>query len=342
MAKITIAQLAREAGVSVATVDRVLNGRERVRESTALKVQQAAERIGYHGVNAIRERIWADLPELRFGVILQKERHAFYRSFAEQVIRSMKAITSHRVRVSIRFAETTMPGELADLLKSMMGRVDAVAATGLDHPEVTHIVEDLRARGTPTFSLLSDFAQGVRESYIGLNNLKVGRTVGWLMSRIAAKPGKVGIFIGGNRFHGHALRETGFRSSLREYAPELELLNPQINLETRNLTYEATIAMLENHPDLVGIYCAGGGMEGAIAALRETRAPGSITLIVNEMTEETREAMQDRTVSVVISTPLRELCEELTSMMIYTADHGMAETPGQKFLPLAIWTPESF
>ncbi len=251
------------------------------------------------------------------------------------------ADTAHRIRATVRFVETTRPGELAELLTAMSGKVHAVAATGLDHHEVTAATAALRARGIPTFSLLSDFAQGVRESYIGVNNLRAGRAVGWLMSKIASRPGKVGIFIGGHRFHGHELRETGFRSSLREYAPHLELLNPQINLETRQLTYEATLEMLENHPDLVGIYCAGGGMEGAITALRESRPAGEVALMVNELTDESRSALQDRTVSIVMATPLRQLCNELVTMMLHTLEHGIAETPGQRFLPFEIWTPES-
>ena len=278
---------------------------------------------------------------MHFGIILQKERHAFYRDFAARIDEQLRADTRHRLRATIRFVESTRPGELAELLSSMAGKVQAVAATGLDHHEVTRAVTDLRSRGIPTFSLLSDDAQGVRESYVGLNNLKVGRTVGWLMCKFATNPGKVGTFIGGHRYHGHELRETGLRSSFREYGPHFELLNPQLNLETRQLTYEATHQMLETHPDLVGIYCAGGGMEGAIAALRESRRFDKVTLVVNELTEESREALQDGTVSIVVGTPLRQLCAELLPMMIHTVENGMAETPGQRFLPFEIWTPES-
>lgn len=341
MARATIADLAEAAGVSVATVDRVLNGRVKVRGETALKVHEAARRIGYHGANAIHSRILADRPELQFGIILQKPRHAFYRNFAALIEQRMMAETGYRLRPTIQFAETTMPGELADLLNGMAGKVHAVAATGLDHHAVTGAVSNLRARGIPTFSMLSDFAQGVRENYIGVNNLKVGRAVGWLMSKLADKPGKVGIFLGGHRFHGHELRETGFRSALREYGPGFDLLNPQINLETRQLTYEATVEMIETHPDLVGIYCAGGGMEGAISALRELRPAGGVTLIVNELTDETRQALLDRTVSIVMGTPLVALCNELVPMMISAVNNGMAETPGQRFLPFDLWTPES-
>ena len=45
------------------------------------------------------------------------------------------------------------------------------------------------------------------------------------------------------------------------------MLGGLLNLEERQVTYETTHAILEKHPDLAGIYCAGGGMEGAIAAL---------------------------------------------------------------------------
>ena len=55
--RMTIADVAREAGVSTATVDRVLNGREKVREATAREVFEAAHRIGYHAAGLIGQRI---------------------------------------------------------------------------------------------------------------------------------------------------------------------------------------------------------------------------------------------------------------------------------------------
>ena len=131
------------------------------------------------------------------------------------------------------------------------------------------------------------------------------------------------------------------RSYFREYAPQFELLNAQANLETRQLTYEATIELLQRHPDLVGIYCAGGGMEGAIAAVREERRPGDVALIVNELTPDSTEALQDGTVTLIMGTPLQQLCEELVTIMIHSVENGMAENPGQRFLPFQLWTPES-
>lgn len=59
----TITDLAKAAGVSVATVDRVLNGRHKVREETARRVYDAAKSIGYHAVSLLRQRVFEDLPQ---------------------------------------------------------------------------------------------------------------------------------------------------------------------------------------------------------------------------------------------------------------------------------------
>ena len=336
-----IEDVALAAGVSVATVDRVLNGRAPVRAETARRVSEAAEAIGYHGAAAIRARVQPDLPERHLGVVLQKERHAFYQDFAERIAEAAAADPLRRWRITQKFAPGQAPADVAEAMLAMAGRVQAIAATGIDHHEVTAAVEHLRSRGIPVFSLLSDFAQGVREAYLGTNNLKTGRTAGWLMRRIATVPGRLAVFIGGHRFHGHDLREAGFRSYFREYAPEVGFLDTLINLETRQLTYETTLALLARHDDLAGIYCAGGGMEGAIAALRESGRADRTALLVHELTPESRQGLLDGTVAAVLATPLAALAGEILGAAAHVADHGMAANPGQRFLSPLIVTPES-
>ncbi|GAB4387556.1 LacI family DNA-binding transcriptional regulator [Albidovulum sp.] len=337
----TISDVARAAGVSVATVDRVLNGRERVREATARKVYEAASRIGYHASGLIAQRLAAQMPAMRFGFIMQKERQAFYQDFAAAARRAVAAAEGIRGEAIVEFATSQAPAEFAALMRGMIGRADAVAATAVAHHEVTAAVEDLKAAGIPCFSLLNDFAQGVRQHYIGLNNLKVGRIAASIITMAVHRPGKIAVFVGGHRWHGHDLRETGFRSFFREYAPQFQVLDTLVNLETRQLTYEATLDLLGRHGDLRGIYSAGGGMEGAIAALRESREPGEVALVVNEITPESRAALADRYLTMVIQTPLDEVCRDAVSFMIAAAQGKLADVTGQQFLQPRLYIPES-
>lgn len=337
----TIHDVAREAGVSSATVDRVLNGREKVREETTRKVYEAARLIGYHAAPLIGQRMQADLPRLRIGLVLHKERQAFYQQFKTEAERAVMQATGVRASLQIAFAPSQSPKDFTTLMEGMAGKVDAIAATAVTHPEVTEAVIRLNAKGIPCFALLNDFAQGVRQNYLGLNNIKVGRIAAHMIATAAHHPGKIAVFVGGYRWHGHELRETGVRSYFREHAPQFQVMDTLVNLETRQLTYEATLDLLARHPDLRGIYCAGGGMEGAIAAMREVRPPGEVALVVNELTPESRAALVTRHVTMVICTPLQRLCTDLVTLATEALTEGITPVQGQHFLTPDLYLPES-
>lgn len=340
MKRVGMADLAREAGVSIATVDRVLNGREAVSNDTQIQVAMAAARIGHPAAKRLTAQ-GNDLPEMRFGVVLHKQGQDFYKAFAEELVRAVAIAQGVRGRLVLEFSSSQAPGEMANSLRAMAGRCDVLAATAVNHPEVTAAVEDLAANGLAVFSLLSDFAQGARAGYLGLNNLKVGRTAGFMMSMAAKGPGSVAIFVGGHRWHGHELRETGFRAYLRECAPKLRVLEPLVNLETRQLTYETSLNLLSRQPNLRGIYVAGGGMEGAIAALREAGRPGEIAVVVSALTADSRAGLAEGLVTMVTDTPLEKLCRDLVLVMTRAVKDGLPQGGVQHFLPPDLHVAES-
>ncbi|SMX38199.1 LacI family DNA-binding transcriptional regulator [Maliponia aquimaris] len=337
----TITDLARESGVSVATVDRVLNGRAKVREETARRVYEAAQRIGYHAAALIGQRMFADLPEVRFGFVFPKARQPFWQDVARAMEAAVARAPGIRGRMRVEFAPSQSPGDIAGLMLDLARDSDAIAASAVNHVQITDTVSQLQARGIPCFAMLNDYAQGVRQSYIGLNNMKAGRIAAHMMLKAVARPGKLAVFVGGYRWHGHELRETGFRSYFREYGPDFAVLDTMVNLETRQLTYETTLELLQRHPDLRGLYCAGGGMEGAIAALREVRAPGQVAMILHELIPESRAALADRYAEMAIATPLEKLCTDTVALMVEATRLQSPPTPGQHFLRPDLYLPES-
>lgn len=335
----TIKDVARVAGLSTATIDRALNGRAKVREETLRKIANAARDVGYHARGVLDHRLDATVPELRLGVLLLKEKQPFYQAFRSEIERAVAARKDIRGKVFVRFANSQAPSEFADLLQRLGQEADAVAAVAVNHQSLDKVVSDLKARDVPVFSLLNDFAQGIRRSYIGLNNMKVGRQAAWMLTQTAT-PGRVAIFVGGNRWHGHDLREVGFRAFMRESAPGFETLETLVNLETRQVTYEATLSLLQRYPDLRGIYVAGGGMEGAIAALREVRPPGKVRLIVNEVTPDSRAALLDGYVQMAIVTPLGDVCQCLIDLAIKACSDPVSSSVEQHFLDPRLILPE--
>lgn len=340
-ARPTIQDLAKEAGVSVATVDRVLNGRLNVREETARKVAAAAHRIGYHARGLIDQKLSAHIPEMHFGFVLHKEKQEFFRNFAHELEKAVAERKDIRGKATIRFSSSQSPEDFIVLMKGLGDHVDAIASSAVNHQSLNQTVQALKEQGIATFALLNDFAQGIRENYLGLNNMKIGRIAAWMVTTAAKQPGKIAVFVGGNRWHGHELRETGFRSYVRDSAPGFSVLDTLVNLETRQLTYEATLDLLHRHPDLRGIYVAGGGMEGAIAALKESRKPGKVALIVNELVSDSQIALSEGYVTMVIATPLADLCRDLIELMVRSVRDGPIHVSGQHFLEPRLYLPES-
>ncbi|GAA4119145.1 LacI family DNA-binding transcriptional regulator [Aminobacter aganoensis] len=337
----TITDLARASGVSVATVDRVLNGRLPVREETQRRVYEAATGIGYHAAGLIAQRMRKELPEYRLGFLLLRPRDVFYRAFASELEKAIAQAPGFRGTAAIDFAESLAPEEIVEKLRRLAANCDAVALVSPDHPTVTAAVAEVKGRGVPVFSLLSDFATGIREGYVGIDNLKVGRTAAWMISKCARQPGKVALFVGSHRFHGHELREIGFRAFFREHAPEFTVLETVVNNESYAITHEAVAGLLGQHGDLVGCYVAGGGIEGAISALREVKPDPLPVLICNEITVDTRAALADNLAVMAIATPLAPLCRELVGLMAHSIEEGAANAPGQTFLPFDVYLPEN-
>ncbi|WP_194097176.1 LacI family DNA-binding transcriptional regulator [Marivivens aquimaris] len=336
----TIKDVAAAAGVSATTVDRAINGRMTVRKDTLQKIVDAAHRVGYHGKGSLMSQLAENKPRCRLGVVLVKRSQEFYQNFAKEIETAMA--TQHYVRgeVIIRYAASQSPDDFATELRALGNTVDAIACVAINHQKLDEVVQELKDKGVPVVALLNDTAQGIRKYYIGLNNMKVGRTAAWFLTHTISKPGKLAVFVGGNRWHGHDLREVGFRSYIRAEAPSFTVLDTLVNLETRKVTYEATLDLLHRHSDLTGIYVAGGGMEGAIAALRESRKAGEVSLIVNELTHESRAALADGYVQMVNVTPLPELCSELVKLVTETFDDASEGVAGQSFLEPRVILPE--
>ncbi|WP_315925240.1 LacI family DNA-binding transcriptional regulator [Mesorhizobium sp. SP-1A] len=337
----TISDLALAAGVSVATVDRVLNGRLPVRADTARRVYEAAKLIDYHAAELIGRRVRPERPELRLGFLLLRPKDEFYRAFAAEIERAAAGTEHSRCEAAIEFAETLAPDEMVERLRRLAAKCKAVAVVSPDHPTLTAAVAELSEKGVPVFSLLSDFAAGVRAGYVGVDNLKVGRTAAWMIARCARRPGKVALFVGSHRFHGHELREMGFRAYFREHAPQFTVLETLVNQESFSATHEAVVGLLAEHSDLAGFYVAGGGSEGAISALRQARPDPLPVAICNEMTPDRRAALADGLVTMVINTPVAALSRALVDAMVAAAGAAHMSAGGQIILPFDLFVPES-
>ena len=309
----TITDLAKKAGVSVATVDRVLNRRLPVREDTAILVVRAAEAIGYHATGLLKRRL-TEVPKRRFGFLLQKP-DAFYQTLGKELVSATKATRTVEGKPVLEFMEEVVPSVIAERLLEMSRKVDAVAVVAMDHPVVNAAVEAIIGGGKPVFTLLSNITSPNCCGHFGADSRKCGRIAGWTISRLAHQPGKIGILVGSHRYLNQELSEISFRTYMREHAPEFQLLEPIVNLDDDDIAYEAITDLVGKSSDLVAIYVSGGGQEGLIKALRERQSTEKLVAVCNELTPGTRAALHDGVIDLTLGTPFAALSRRLVEVM---------------------------
>jgi len=338
----TLAAVAEEAGVSSATVDRVLNSRLPVREATALRVIKAAERIGYHGAGLMRERLRERATVRRLGFCLQKRKDPFYQAFGAAISAAAARHGPETALAVVEYMDALEPAAIAAQLLALGRKVDALAVVAVDHPHVTAAIDTLHAEGRPVFTLLSDLSAPQRAAYVGVDNRQTGRTAAWAINRLARRAGEVAVFVGSHRYLGQEISEISFRSYLREHAPQFHVLDTLVNLEDAQLAHEATLELLARRPDLAGIYVVGGGVAGIIRALREESAPGRIVTVCNELSGDHRTALIDGVVDLVLRTPIERIGEAAVRAMVRAHEPGGAPPAGTMLIqPFELFTPEN-
>lgn len=342
----TIVDLAKAAGVSVSTVDRVLNARDPVRQITADRVLEAAEQIGFRGLAAIRHRVANSRPVGRLGFLLQLPAQQEYRMWGEHLAEATRASTLIHGRPSVRFLDNLAPENIVENMMALSREVDALAIVAADHPKINHAVDLLAADGVPVFTLVTDLSARGVAGHIGIDDLKKGRTAAWFVHRLSCRmPSeglrKVAVLMGSGRYVSQDLAEAGFRSYLREHAPDAKLVHTAATGEDNGQAFSITAGLLKDEPELSGIYVAGGGIGGVIAALRAHGEGDRPVVIVNELTDETRAALADDMIQVVLSHPATAMARSAVEVMAKRLTRQSDGGRQQHLLPFEIFTAEN-
>lgn len=341
MRRPTIRDLAEAAGVSIATANRVLSGADNVSGGMREKVQAAATTIGFYGLGAIQARNAAARPKYRFGVLLLQPHRPFYRLVAHALIDAAAQATSADIDLRIEHLEDLSPQNTADRALALAKECDAICITTAVHPVVTQALADIQAKGIPVFALISQLAATGQIHYIGLDNWKVGRTAAWAFDHICKVPGKIGILMGNPRYRNQEMNETGFRSYFREHARDFVLLEPLSTFESSAVAQEMTERLLHDHADLAGLYVAGGGISGALAALRASDRAGKLIVVGYELMDNVRAALLDGTITLSIAHPLTQLASETISGMTRAMASNGENVSHTRIVPFDIYTREN-
>jgi LacI family transcriptional regulator len=321
LARVTLQDVARAAGVSLATVDRVLNRRAGVNADTADRVYQAIGALNYRP-----DRLAARLArggDHRFQFILPVGSNAFMRAVEERVRATADHVAGERVHIDVTHVDVFDGDALAMALDRLPEDIHGVAVVALDHPSVHEAINDLTERGVTVVTLVSDAPRSRRAHYVGIDNIAAGRTAGSLLGRfLAGRSGKVGLIAGSVALRDHIERQLGFEQVIARDFPDLRVLPIREGRDDDERAERLAAALLREHGDLVGIYNVGAGNGGIVTALEDSNRSRDVVFIAHELTPVSRRHLIRGTVDAIINQDPGHEARSATRLLIAEREHA--------------------
>lgn len=318
-----VREIAAQAGLSEATVDRVLHGRPGVRPSTVRQVERALDDLGRQeaqlqlGGRTTMVDVVVQAP-LRFSVEVRTALEAELPALRPAVVRS-------------RFH--LLEGASAADVVAVLDRVAATGSHGVvlkapDTPEVVAAVSRLVGAGVPVVTLVTDLPTSARAAYAGLDNRGAGATAAYLVEAwLGDAPGDVLVVRGHGSFRGEDEREAGFRAVVLDAAsprPDGRPQRParsQVDVvddeESATAVTAGVRVALAQHPGVRAVYSmysGAGGTRAVLDALADAGHPCRV-VVAHDLDAEHAALLRAHRLSAVLHhdlrTDLRRTCRVL-------------------------------
>ncbi len=311
--KPTVNDIARHAGVSLATVDRVLNARPGVRKVTIDRVTKTINELGYirdtAAANLARKRIY------RFVFLLPGNDAEFIDSLEEQILKQSDALSNDRTFLDVKklpvFDSQSIVGALDNLDPAQL---DGVAVIAPETPSVRDAVDRARARGIAVVALLSDLPSSQRDHFIGIDNTAAGRTAAQLMGRfIKESSGRILVLANSRLARDHIERRHGFDGLMSDQYPALDVLPSVEAKDDKELLEHLLPNAFDTWPDIRGIYASYASSPGLIQFLEQQKT--DVVVIAHELTPLSRKALQSGEFDALISQDLGHIVRSAVRLM---------------------------
>jgi LacI family transcriptional regulator len=297
----TTKDLAIEAGVSLATVDRVLNGRPGVREDTIVKVNDAIKKLGF-----IRNVVAANLARgksYRFLFLLPRTEGEFLTGLVERIDEANQIFAAEMIHADVMHIHESDPHQIANLLGSLdLDEVDGIAIMAPESPQVRDAKARLVEKGIDTISFIAGQLASGPDDFVGIDNHAAGATAGRLMGRFLERSAGAILVIAETMLARDSLeRRLGFDEIINADYPHLTVLP---SLETYG-DPERTARIIRNsllsHHTIAGVYIVSSEARVPLEVVTEVFADNKPVIFAHERTPFTEAALRSHQVDALIT-----------------------------------------
>lgn len=282
----TINEIAKLAGVSRGTVDRVIHNRGNVKPEIQTRIQQIIRETGF-SPNMAASALKRSANSTTLGVLLPPLSNAFYQDVRSGFLAAASHFAQYGVIVDLVELPSLTPLEQFRAIRALLEKgADGLILTAIDTPEGIEYINRLAAQ-IPVITYNTDFTASKRLCFVGQDHISAGRTAGNLLCNSLRRPGWIVPLISYTNILAHTQRVDGLRSVLGGCPIEVRLSPPLETAESDRQAYHVVSRLLESQRDVACIYVAGGGQVGAADALADSGRASQVMMLCYDLLPKT-------------------------------------------------------
>jgi LacI family transcriptional regulator len=339
---IRIKDIARMAGVSKGTVDRVLHKRGRVSETSYQKVMKVLREIDYKP-NIIARTLSASKNYRIIALLPNPDSDAYWAQTREGIHQAGSEWAHYNVTIDIyAFEQYNKESFQEKAREALTAKADGIITAPIFYKEALAFFEGLRSSEIPYVLFNTNIPEVKPLSFIGQDSFNSGKVGAELMFLGQHQGGKLAVLHLDEDLHNslHLLqKEKGFR----EYFHHRNTLNFEIrefSFQPNEANFESRISDLLNEPQLKGIFVSTSKGTSAVAACLEKRGKEHIRLVGYDILEENLKYLRKGTIDFLINqNPKRQAFLAISHL----ANHLIfkKEVPHLDLFPLEVITQQN-
>lgn len=285
--RVTIKDIAQQAGVSIGSVHCALNDKPGVSDTTRKKIINIANQMQYQ-TNTVAASLKSKSKLIAQAFPGPTEEFRYYFSHMWDGCRDyVKTIRDFNVDV-VEVPYYNMENNLAEELRGVRARneIDGLVAFGNMDARAVEELDVFLQRGVPVILVGADIPQSGRLLSVMPNYFTIGKMLAEIITRQTNKSAEILICAGDVALPSHYLVLQGFDTYLEENG----LKNPVYKIHSsfnNRMDYDRAVYELEKHPDIEAcacVYARGSLLLGQ--ALKDTGRAGHVIAIGSDVFEE--------------------------------------------------------
>lgn len=295
---ITIKEIAKLAGTSRATVDRVIHNRGNVNKDLEEKIKKIIKETNFT-VNEFGRGLVNLGKKFHIYLIINSIGNEFF----ETVLNSMIATASQFKNITLVIDKLKGYNE-KEQVKSIKkaknnSNIDLLIITPINSEQVINELKDIEI---PIITVNNDL-EIERLAFVGCNYINSGEIAGDLAKLTLNKDDNILIVAGSFKLIGHKQRVSGFQSNLNKYSNNYHF--DVIENEDDDLTSYNIVKQHIAHKKYDLIYFCAGGIKGGIKAVQEVNKDLKI-ITVDETKAVIESLKKDLIIGTVTQQPLKQ------------------------------------